>query len=60
MDFRFLHVLNLWGIHVLVNHAVFLASEDNLERKIATYHSMFSDIGFVISMVNHFASENVL
>jgi hypothetical protein len=48
------------GLHVLVNHAVFLASEGNLERKIATYYSMFSDIGFVTSMVNHFSSENVL
>jgi hypothetical protein len=48
------------GLQVLVNHAVALASEGNLEMKIATCNGKFSDVGFVTFMVNHFASEYVL
>jgi hypothetical protein len=50
------------GLQIPVNHeyAVCLGREGQLERKVGTNNSMFSDTGFVTSMVSHFSSGNIM
>lgn len=54
------HSSSWFQVPVNYEYTVCLAREGHLERMVSTYNSIFSDTGFITSMVNHFSFGNIL